>query len=134
MLNRDACQGHWISSPSITPSDIGPAFAWFLAIVFFGSLSLLILRLPDLQTTARLESVLSREASFVFNNMVLVGIAATVLFLTTFPLISYADTGRKVTMGPPILILVRVPGGLGLLFLVGVGPLFAWRKASAESL
>jgi cytochrome c-type biogenesis protein CcmF len=119
---------------SFATSDIGPAFAWFLAIVFVGSLTLLILRLPDLPAEARLESVLSREASFLFNNMVLVGIAATVLFLTTFPLISEAATGRKVTMGPPIFNIVNVPWALVLLFLIGVGPLIAWRKATAENL
>ncbi|HJQ96914.1 MAG TPA: cytochrome c-type biogenesis CcmF C-terminal domain-containing protein [Candidatus Polarisedimenticolaceae bacterium] len=119
---------------SFATSDIGPAFAWFLGIVFFGSLLLLILRLPDLSAQARLESVLSREASFLFNNMVLVGIAATVLFLTTFPLISEAATGRKVTMGPPIFNIVNIPWALVLLFLIGVGPLIAWRKATAENL
>jgi cytochrome c-type biogenesis protein CcmF len=64
----------------------------------------------------------------------LVGIAATVLLLTTFPLISEAATGRKVTMGPPIFNLVNIPWALTLLFLVGVGPLIAWRKATAENL
>jgi len=119
---------------SFATSDIGPAFAWFLGIVFFGSLLLLVQRLPDLAAESRLESVLSREASFLFNNMVLVGIAATVLFLTTFPLISEAATGRKVTMGPPIFNIVNVPWALVLLFLIGVGPLIAWRKATGENL
>lgn len=118
---------------SFATSDIGPAFAWFLGLVFFGSLTLLVLRLDDLKSEARLESVLSREASFLFNNMMLVGIAATVLLLTTFPLISEAATGRKVTMGPPIFNLVNIPWALALLFLVGVGPLIAWRKATAEN-
>ena len=119
---------------SFATSDIGPAFAWFLGIAFFGSLALLILRLDGLGSEARMESVLSREASFLFNNMMLVGIAATVLLLTTFPLISEAATGRKVTMGPPIFNLVNIPWALILLFLVGVGPLIAWRKATAENL
>jgi len=118
---------------SFATSDIGPAFAWFLGITFFGSLILLVLRLDDLKSEARMESVLSREASFLFNNMMLVGIAATVLLLTTFPLISEAATGRKVTMGPPIFNLVNIPWALFLLFLVGVGPLIAWRKATAEN-
>jgi cytochrome c-type biogenesis protein CcmF len=65
--------------------------------------------------------------------MMLVVIAATVLLLTTFPLISEAATGRKVTMGPPIFNLVNIPWALALLFLVGVGPLIAWRKATAEN-
>ena len=119
---------------SFATSNIGPAFASFLGIVFFGSLLLLIFRLDDLKSEARMESVLSREASFLFNNMMLVGIAATVLLLTTFPLISEAATGRKVTMGPPIFNLVNIPWALTLLFLVGVGPLIAWRKATADNL
>ena len=119
---------------SFATSDIGPAFAWFLGITFFGSLVLLVLRLNDLRSEAVLESVLSRESSFLFNNMVLVGIAATVLLLTTFPLISQAVVNRRVTMGPPIFNLVNIPWALVLLFLVGVGPLIAWRKATAENL
>jgi len=118
---------------SFATSNIGPAFAWFLGITLFGSLILLVLRLDDLKSEARMESVLSREASFLFNNMMLVAIAATVLLLTTFPLISEAATGRKVTMGPPIFNLVNIPWALILLFLVGVGPLIAWRKATAEN-
>ena len=115
-------------------SGIGPAFAVFLGITFFGSLILLILRLEDLRSDARLESMLSRESSFLFNNLILVGIAATVLLLTTFPLISEQFTDEKVTMGPPIFNLVNIPWALALLFLTGVGPLIAWRKASAANL
>lgn len=115
-------------------SDIGPAFGLFLGIVFFGSLALVILRLPDLKTEARFESLVSRESSFLFNNLVLVGIAATVLFLTTFPMLSELATGRKVTMGPPIFNLVNIPWALFLLLLTGIGPLIAWRKATASSL
>jgi cytochrome c-type biogenesis protein CcmF len=118
---------------SFATSDIGPAFAWFLGIAFFGSLALLIARLDGLGSEAHMESVLSREASFLFNNMMLVGIAATVLLLTTFPLISEAATGRKVTMGAPIFNLVNIPWALVLLALVGIGPLIAWRKATAEN-
>ena len=115
-------------------SDIGPAFGVFLALIFFGSMGLLLSRLESLRTEARLESLISRESSFVFNNVILVGIAATVLLLTTFPLISEGVTGRKVTMGPPIFNTVNVPWALALLFLAGIGPLIAWRKASRENL
>ncbi len=119
---------------SFATSQIGPWFAVFLGLVFFGSLALLILRLPDLKTEARLESVMSRESSFLFNNMIFVGIAASVLLLTTFPMISEAVTGRKVTMGPPIFNLVNVPWAIFLLLLTGVGPLIAWRRASSKNL
>src|SRR4029079_17399201 len=111
-------------------SNIGPAFGLFLGLVFFGSLLLplfrlgsprpgarrvsLLSRLESLRTEARLESLLSRESSFVFNNLILVGIAGTVLLLTTFPLISEQLTGRKVTMGPPIFNTVNIPWALCL--------------------
>ena len=108
--------------------------AGFLPLVFFGSLVLLILRLDHLKSEARLESALSRESSFLFNNLILVGIAATVLLLTTFPMLSEAVTGRKVTMGPPIFNMVNIPWALLLLLLVGIGPLLAWRKATVGNL
>jgi len=73
---------------SFATSDIGPAFGVFLALVFFGSLVLLVSRLDNLRSEHRLESVLSRESSFLFNNLILVGMAATVLLLTTFPMFS----------------------------------------------
>ena len=115
-------------------SNIGPAFGVFLFIVFFGSLILLVMRLDSLRSEARLESVVSREASFLFNNLIFVGIAASVLLLTTFPMLSEAVTGRKVTMGPPIFNLVNIPWALVLLALCGIGPLIAWRKASTSNL
>jgi cytochrome c-type biogenesis protein CcmF len=115
-------------------SNIGPAFGVFLFLMFFGSLILLVSRLDSLKSEARLESVVSRESSFLFNNMIFVGLAATVLLLTTFPMISEAATGRKVTMGPPIFNLVNIPWALALLALTGIGPLIAWRKASSQNL
>jgi len=115
-------------------SDIVLPFGIFLALVFFGSLALLVARLEHLRSEGRFESVLSRESSFLFNNLVLVGIAATVLFLTTFPMLSELATGRKVTMGPPIFNMVNVPWALCLLLLTGVGPLIAWRRASRKNL
>jgi cytochrome c-type biogenesis protein CcmF len=115
-------------------SDIGPAFGLFLFVAFFGSLLLLVTRLEGLRSEARLEAVLSRESSFLFNNLIFVGMAATVLFLTTFPMLSEMATGQKVTMGPPIFNLVNVPWALVLLLLTGVGPLIAWRKATAANL
>jgi cytochrome c-type biogenesis protein CcmF len=119
---------------SFATSGIGPVFAAFLAVTFFGSMLLLIMRLQDLRSEARLESLLSRESSFLFNNMILVGIAATVLLLTTFPLLSEAVIDSKVTMGPPIFNLVNIPWALALLLLSGIGPLIAWRKATAGNL
>jgi cytochrome c-type biogenesis protein CcmF len=115
-------------------SDIVLPFGIFLAIIFFGSLVLLVLRLDSLKSENRLESVISRESSFLFNNMILVGIALTVLFLTTFPMLSELVTGNKVTMGPPIFNMVNIPCALALLLLTGIGPLIAWRRASRQNL
>jgi cytochrome c-type biogenesis protein CcmF len=115
-------------------SDIGPAFGVFLFVVFFGSLVLLVTRLDELRSEARLEAVLSRESSFLFNNLIFVGMTATVLFLTTFPMLSEMATGQKVTMGPPIFNMVNLPWALVLLLLTGVGPLIAWRKATSANL
>jgi len=119
---------------SFATSAIGPAFGIFLGLIFFGSLILLVMRLDHLKSKARLESILSRESTFLFNNLILVGIAATVLLLTTFPILSEAVTGRKVTMGPPIFNMVNIPWALTLLLLIGIGPMIAWRKASAANL
>jgi cytochrome c-type biogenesis protein CcmF len=115
-------------------SNIGWFFGVFLFLLFFGSVALLVTRLDDLRSEARLESIVSRESSFLFNNMIFVGLAATILLLTTFPMISEAVTGRKVTMGPPIFNLVSIPWALVLLALAGVGPLIAWRRASRANL
>jgi len=85
-------------------SNIGPFFGVFLFIIFFGSLVLLVLRLEDLKSEAKMESVLSREASFLFNNMIFVGIAATVL-LSTYSGPSRGNTNMKIGVNkaaPPI--------------------------------
>src|SRR5262249_48322671 len=81
-----------------------------------------------------LESVISRESSFLFNNLVLLAACFAVLWGTLFPVISEAVTGEKISVGPPFFNKVNVPIGLFLLLLTGVGPLFAWRRTSAESL
>ena len=98
------------------------------------SFTLLYTRWPQLEAEVRLESMLSREAAFLFNNLLLVGIAFSVLWGTLFPILSEAVRGTKITVGPPFFNRVNVPLGLLLLALTGIGPLIAWRKASAANL
>ena len=78
--------------------------------------------------------MVSREAAFLYNNVVLVGIAFSVLWGTLFPIISEAVRGSKITVGPPFFNTVNIPLGLLLLALTGIGPLIAWRRASVANL
>ncbi|MFN8643116.1 MAG: heme lyase CcmF/NrfE family subunit [Candidatus Binatia bacterium] len=115
---------------SFTQSGLGPFFLGFLAIVLVVSLSLLIWRLPLLRSENELDSLLSRESAFLFNNLILVGIAFAVFWGTMFPVISEWVRGVKITVGPPFFNRVNAPLGLALLFLMGVGPVIAWRRAT----
>ena len=98
------------------------------------SVILLIRRLPDLKSENTLDSFLSRESSFLFNNLILVGAMAATLWGTIFPVLSEWVTGTQITVGAPFFNKVNIPIGLFLLFLTGIGPLFAWRKSSTYSL
>ena len=91
-------------------------------------------RLEYLKSEAQLESVLSRESSFLFNNLILLASCFSVLWGTLFPVISEAVTGEKISVDGPFFNRVNIPIGLGLMFLTGVGPLIAWRRSSVESL
>ena len=115
-------------------SDIGIYFVWFLAIAIAITAYLIVTRLDYLRSEAELDSVVSRESSFLFNNVVLLASCFAVLWGTLFPVISEYVTGDKITVGAPFFNKVNVPIGLFLLFLTGVGPLFAWRRTSTESL
>lgn len=119
---------------AFTTSTLGPLFAGFLAITLAGSLGLVAWRLPQLRSKNRLESVLSRESSFLFNNLVLVVACFAVLWGTMFPVFSEAVNGVKITVGPPFFNRVNIPIFLTLLALTGIGPLIAWRRASWPSL
>jgi cytochrome c-type biogenesis protein CcmF len=115
-------------------SSIGPWFAVFLGIILFFSLSLLFLRLEYLKSENRLDSVVSRESGFLFNNWVLLAAVLAVLWGTIFPIISKAVEGTTVSVGAPFFNNTAVPLGLLLLLLTGAGPLLAWRKTSFQSL
>ncbi len=119
---------------SFAQSPIGYWFAGFLVFAIAVSAYLVSTRLSDLKAQAHLESMVSREASFLFNNLLLVGIAFSILWGTLFPILSEAVRGTKITVGPPFFNQVNVPLGLLLLGLTGVGPLIAWRRASPANL
>lgn len=119
---------------SFAQSPVGNWFAGFLAIAVAATIYLVTTRLKDLEAKAELESMVSREAAFLYNNLVLVGIAFSVLWGTLFPIISEAVRGSKITVGPPFFNSVNIPLGLLLLLLTGVGPLIAWRRASVSNL
>ncbi|MBI1815513.1 MAG: heme lyase CcmF/NrfE family subunit [Deltaproteobacteria bacterium] len=119
---------------SFTQSGLGPFFIGFLAFMGVISVALLIWRLPLLKSENELDSLVSRESAFLFNNLVLVGIAFAVFWGTVFPVISEWVRGVKITVGPPFFNKVNAPLGLMLLFLTGVGPLIAWRRAGWKSI
>jgi len=119
---------------SFTQSGLGPYFLTFLIAVVVLYTALLLSRVKQLRTPAEFESYLSREAAFLFNNLVLVGIAFAVFWGTLFPVLSEAVRGVKITVGPPFFDKVNGPLALALIFLMGVGPLIAWRRSSFDSL
>jgi cytochrome c-type biogenesis protein CcmF len=115
---------------SFTQSGLGPFFLSFLGLVLVVAIGLLIWRLPLLRSENELDSLLSRESAFLFNNLIFVGIAFAVFWGTMFPVISEWVRGVKITVGPPFFNRVNAPLGLALLFLMGVGPIIAWRRAT----
>ncbi|MFI5235699.1 MAG: heme lyase CcmF/NrfE family subunit [Gemmatimonadales bacterium] len=119
---------------SFTQSGVGYWFLGFLLVAAVGSFTLLYTRWPLLEPEVQLESLASREAAFLFNNLLLVGIAFSVLWGTIFPILSELFRGTKITVGPPFFNRVNGPLGLLLLALTGIGPLIAWRKASTANL
>lgn len=119
---------------SFTQSPVGYFFLAFLVLAVVGSVLLYVNRLPLLEAEATLESVVSREGSFLFNNLLFIGIAFSVLWGTLYPILSEWVQGTKVTVGPPFFNQVNVPLGLLLLALTGIGPLIAWRRASLPNL
>ena len=119
---------------SFTKSDIGPVFAGFLGLSTLVSVGLLLYRLPDLKGEHRLDSFVSRESTFLFNNLLLVGAAFAVLWGTLFPILSEAVRGVKITVGPPFFNAVMVPIAFALVTLAGICPVIAWRRASPRKL
>ena len=115
-------------------SSIGDWFAWFLVISLGVFTFFFIQNRSHLRSEHKLESLISRESSFLFNNLLLLLACFTVLWGTLFPVLSEWIQGHKVTVGPPFFNKVSIPVALLLLLLTAVGPLLAWRKTSLESL
>jgi cytochrome c-type biogenesis protein CcmF len=115
-------------------SKLGIFFILYMGCVLLGSLWLIFDRRSYLKSDRRLDSMLSRESAFLFNNLVFVISCFAVLWGTMFPVLSEWIRKTKITVGPPFFNSINVPIGLILLLLTGVGPLFAWRKTSFESL
>jgi len=115
-------------------SSLGPWFLVFLAVTLLSFLYLLFNRMNDLKEENELDSLLSRESSFLLNNLILVGAAFATLWGTIFPMISEAITGKKVTVGAPFFNQVNGPIFFALIVLVGICPLIGWRRATGENL
>ena len=118
---------------SFGQGPVGYYFLGFLIIVIVFSSYLIVSRLSILKSNNELDSIVSRESSFLFNNLILVGAAFATFWGTMFPLISEAIKGEKVTVGPPFFNQVNIPIGLVLLLLIGICPLIAWKKASINN-
>jgi cytochrome c-type biogenesis protein CcmF len=115
-------------------SAIGPYFLTFLALVILGSLALFFWRLPSLRGENQLDGLLSREASFLMNNLLFLGITFAIFWGTIYPLVAEALADQKVSVGPPYFKQVAGPLLGALLLLMGIGPLMPWRRASREHL
>src|SRR5581483_5544653 len=119
---------------SLSRSSIGAWFLGFIAVVAAAACALIVSRLPLLRARSRLESLASREAAFLYNNLLLVAFALTMLWGVMFPIVSQALRGQTYTVGPPYYDFFLRTFGLPLLLLMAVGPLIAWRRASLRSL
>jgi cytochrome c-type biogenesis protein CcmF len=119
---------------SFTESSIGPWFLGFIGVVVAGSTLLIVSRLPLLRSKTRLESPVSREATFLYNNLLLIAFCLTILWGVAYPILTDALRGEPVTVGPPYYNFFLKAFGLPLLVLMGIGPLIAWRRASLRGL
>ena len=119
---------------TFSQSGLGPYLGLFLFTILAFGFGMLIYRLPQLKSDNELDSIISRESAFLFNNIVLLGMTFMVLWGVTFPFISEAVTGSKITVGAPFYNQMAVPLGMVLLFLMGFGPLIAWRRATVANL
>src|SRR4030088_2469488 len=115
-------------------SAIGPYFLTFLAFVIVGSLVLFFTRLPRMRADNQLDSLVSREASFLINNLLFLGIVFAIFWGTIYPLVGEAVAYARVSYGPPYFNQVAGPLLGAVILLMGIGPLMPWRRASREHL
>lgn len=115
-------------------SAIGPLFFGFIGLMFITSLGLLLSRWNSLRAEGSLQSMLSRESMFLFNNLLFMGITIICFWGVIFPLISELFTGQKVTVGPPFYERATAPLFAGLIVLMGIAPLSAWGRSTFTSL
>lgn len=115
-------------------TGLGPFFLAFIGITLFGSLGLLYYRSDDLKSDAEMESLVSRESTFLLNNLLLVGAAFAIFLGTVFPVISEAVRGVKISVGPPFFNQVNGPIFLAVILLTGICALIGWRRASIKNL
>ena len=115
-------------------STLGVPFLLLIGAMIAGSIALVVTRAESLRSEHRLDSLLSREAVFLLNNLVLVALCFVVFWGTFFPLISEAVTGTQASVGPPWFDRYIVPLALILVLLSGIGPVIAWRRATASNL
>jgi cytochrome c-type biogenesis protein CcmF len=115
-------------------SDIGWYFMVALVLIIGGSFALIMWRLPQLKADRRMESLVSREATFLFNNLLLVGIAFAVLWGVVYPLLTEAVGQVRESVSTPFYEFFVIVFGLPLLLLMGIGPLIAWRRASLRQI
>jgi len=115
-------------------SAIGPLFFGFIAITFTASMILLFWRWDRLKSETQLDSLLSREAAFLLNNLLFMGVAFATLWGTLFPIFSELATNQKITVGPPFYNQVNGPLLAVIVLLMGIAPLVAWRKSSFKAL
>jgi cytochrome c-type biogenesis protein CcmF len=119
---------------SFSQSPIGGWFLAFLGLMVLVSVALIRWRLPLLRTKTKLESLVSREATFLYNNLLLVALCLTILWGVLYPILSDAVRGETRSVSKPYYDFFLHSFGLPLLLLMGLGPLVAWRKASLRSL
>ena len=119
----------FVSDPTLNIS-----FVVLISAMVISSLALVIWRRDSLQTEARLDSLISREAVFLFQNLLLVALTAVIFWITFFPLISEAITGTEVSVGPPAFRPYVVPLAIVIVLLSGIGPIIAWRRVTISKL